>query len=57
MSDFNGSSVWCHPEDVHQQDPEVHAAQSGGFGEGDFGVGCVGWVELFANPSIPIAEA
>ena len=27
-----------HPEDVHGQDPEVPAAQSGGFGEGDFGV-------------------
>ena len=26
------------PEDVHRQDPEIHAAQSGGFGEGDFGV-------------------
>ena len=26
------------PEDVHRQDPEIHAAQPGGFGEGDFGV-------------------
>ena len=26
------------PEDVHRQDPEIPAAQPGGFGEGDFGV-------------------
>ena len=37
------------PEDVDRQDPEVHAAQSGGFGEGDFGVAFVGW----AKRSVP----
>ena len=38
LQDAEGGGVRRHPEDVHRQDPEIHAAQPGGFGEGDFGV-------------------
>ena len=38
LQDAEGGGVRTDPEDVDRQDPEVHAAQSGGFGEGDFGV-------------------
>ena len=40
LQDAEGGGVRRHPEDVHRQDPEIHAAQPGGFGEGDFGVAC-----------------
>jgi hypothetical protein len=38
LQDAEGGGVRHHPEDVHRQDPEVLAAQSGGFGESDFGL-------------------
>ena len=38
LQDAEGGGVRADPEDLDRQDPEIHAAQSGGFGEGDFGV-------------------
>ena len=38
LQDAEGGRVRADPEDVDRQDPEIHAAQPGGFGEGDFGV-------------------
>ena len=29
---------WLDPEDLDRQDPEIHPAQPGGFGQGDFGL-------------------
>ena len=41
LQDAEGGGVRRHPEDVDRQDPEIPAAQPGGFGEGDFGVDSV----------------
>ncbi len=41
LQDAEGRGVRADPEDVHRQDPEIHAARSGQFGQGDFGVSCV----------------
>ncbi len=38
LQDAEGRGVRTDPEDVDRQNPEVHAARSGQFGEGDFGV-------------------
>ena len=38
LQDAEGRGVRADPEDVDRQDPEIHAAQSGGFGEGDLGL-------------------
>ena len=50
IQDAEGGGVRAHPEDIDGQDPEIHAAQSGGFGEGDFGVASVGLVERSEAP-------
>ena len=38
LQDAEVRGVRPDPEDLDRQDPEIHAAQSGEFGEGDFGV-------------------
>src|SRR4051812_32178999 len=38
LQDTEGRGVRRHSEDIDREDPEVFAAQPGGFGEGDFGV-------------------
>ena len=38
LQDAEGGGVRADSENLHRKDPEVHAAQSGGFGKGDFGV-------------------
>ena len=38
LQDAEGRGVRTDPEDVDRKNPEIHAAQSGRFGEGDFGL-------------------
>ena len=38
LQDAEGRGVRTDPEDLDRQDPEIHAARSGQFGEGDFGL-------------------
>ena len=38
LQDAEGRGVRADPEDLDRQDPEIHAAQPGGFGQGDFGL-------------------
>ena len=56
LQDAEGRGVRRHSEDVDRQDPEIPAAQPGGFGEGDFGLnaasqcdgfGLAPWSEIF----------
>ena len=38
LQDAEVGGVRADPENIDRQDPEIHAAQSGGFGQGDFGL-------------------
>ena len=38
LQDAEGGRVRINPEDVDRENPEIHPAQSGGFGEGVFGL-------------------
>ena len=50
LQDAEGRGVRADPEDLDRQDPEIHAARSGQFGEGDFGVSaCAHWVRALAR--------
>ncbi len=40
LQDAEGRGVRAHSENLDRQDPEIHAAQPGGFGKGDFGLRC-----------------
>src|ERR1700690_4217804 len=38
LQDTEGRGVRSYPQDINRQDPEVHAAQSGQFGQGNLGL-------------------